>query len=96
MTCLVVAILGIGLSHAESARSQDDLGDAGAEAGAGAGAGAGVCGVGMIDVEGDYCAELPEQKCLRFASSTTKARCAEFAPSEACAWTTLSAASVTA
>jgi formylglycine-generating enzyme required for sulfatase activity len=38
----------------------------------------------MIDVEGDYCADLPEQKCLRLVSSTTKGRCAEFAPSEAC------------
>ena len=67
--------------------------DAGTRSGTGTGTGetgrseavGGTCGQGMLEVEGDYCPELPEQKCLRWASTTSKGRCAEFAPSEACA-----------
>jgi hypothetical protein len=67
--------------------------DSGSGTGTGTGTGtgergavaAGACAQGMVEVEGDYCPELPEQKCLKWASTTTKGRCAEFAPSEACA-----------
>ena len=101
----IVAVLvgGVMVSHANVARSQDDQGDAGVEAGDGGSgtgtgtgtgtgesqAGAGGCGVEMVEVEGDYCPELPEQKCLKWASTTSKGRCAEFAPSEACAVATV-------
>jgi formylglycine-generating enzyme required for sulfatase activity len=95
----VVAVLvgGVMVSHAHVARSQDEQGDAGIDggetrSGTGTGTGtgesqvgAGGCGLGMIEVEGDYCPELPEQRCLKWASATSKGRCAEFAPSEACA-----------
>ena len=93
-----VLVAGVVVSHANVARSQDDAVDAGIQAtargDAGPGTGetgrreavsAGGCGTGMVEVEGDYCPELPEQKCLKWASTTTKGRCAEFAPSEACA-----------
>jgi formylglycine-generating enzyme len=111
LPCLVIAMVLAVLSHAQTARSQDDLADAGAvfgEAGApgagthaGASAGAGSttrgasssCAAGMVDVEGDYCPDLPEQKCLRFTSPEQEkstqhgkgnGRCAEFAPSGPC------------
>jgi hypothetical protein len=72
----------------------------GAQAGASAAAGlstrgaVGPCAAGMVDVEGDYCADLPDQQCLRFVSKTQAestqhgkggGRCAEFAPSQPCA-----------
>jgi formylglycine-generating enzyme len=106
LPCLVVAMAFAVLFHAQTARSQDDLKDAGAafgeagapsaragtQAGASA-AGAATCAAGMVDVEGDYCPDLPEQQCIRFASpeqakSTQhgkgNGRCAEFAPSGPC------------
>ncbi len=46
------------------------------------------CPVGMVDVEGDYCADLPEQKCIKWVS-TPGLRCAAFAKSEACASATV-------
>ena len=86
LPALVAGVVLVVVSHANVARSHDDALDGGTEAGTDAGsAPAEGCGPGMVDVEGDYCADLPEQKCLRWASTTTKARCAEFAPSEACA-----------
>src|SRR5262249_25640066 len=42
------------------------------------------CPADMVEVDGEFCAELPEQRCLRWMTSTTKGRCAEFAPSEPC------------
>jgi formylglycine-generating enzyme len=98
--CLVLGAVCVVVSHANIARSQDDraLGGSGAseaprseadagatERGDGKASGAGACAAGMLDVEGDYCADLPAQRCLRWMSTTTKGRCAEFAPSEPCA-----------
>jgi hypothetical protein len=70
-----------------NANANGGSGTAGTGTGAGTrtGAGTGGCADGMIEVEGDYCPELPEQRCLRWVSANTKGRCAEFAPSEACA-----------
>src|SRR3954462_9611015 len=36
------------------------------------------CPRGMVEVEGDYCANI-EQRCLRWLDPDTKMRCAEFA-----------------
>ncbi|MBX3189975.1 MAG: SUMF1/EgtB/PvdO family nonheme iron enzyme [Labilithrix sp.] len=81
----------LALSHAGVARSEADspvtlaaiaVTSPASVVAAPAGSG---CGEGMIEVEGDYCPALPEQKCLRWASATTKGRCAEFAPSAPCA-----------
>jgi sulfatase modifying factor 1 len=96
--CLAALALAVVL-HAHVARSQDDGVDGGFDAAANTEAGLAAppapatpppspppaaCPAGMVDVEGDYCADLPEQKCLKLASTTSKARCAEFAPSEPC------------
>lgn len=43
----------------------------------------GNCPAGMVEVEGDYCANI-EQKCLRWLDPETRMRCAEFAPTGAC------------
>jgi sulfatase modifying factor 1 len=86
--------MGTVVLHAHVARSQDAEAIAGVDVGAGGDSGsgtgtftgaAGSCAAGMIDIEGEYCAELPDQKCLRWVSGNAKGRCAEFAPSEACA-----------
>ena len=47
---------------------------------------AGACGENMLEVEGDYCAEV-EQKCLRYIDpeGVFPRRCAEFAPTSKCA-----------
>ena len=89
---VLAAIVVIGVSHANLARSDGEPAGAGAdggsEAGMGVGAGGGTtegaCGARMVEVEGDYCPDLPEQRCLRWVS-TPGLRCAEFAPSEDCA-----------
>ncbi len=78
----MAAIVVIGVGHAGVARSDGPGADAGADAGPGPG-GAG-CPEGTVDVEGDYCPDLPEQKCIRWVS-TPGLRCAEFAKSEGCA-----------
>lgn len=116
----MVAVAAAIATHAQVARSQDDLADAGAamadardSAGSRAGAtagngtttrtpatgsGGGACSAGMVDVEGDYCPELPDQVCLEFASKAQAestqhgkghGRCAKFAPSAACATATV-------
>ncbi|MBX3230930.1 MAG: SUMF1/EgtB/PvdO family nonheme iron enzyme [Labilithrix sp.] len=45
----------------------------------------GACGEGMLEVEGDYCAEV-EQKCTRYIDpeGVFPRRCAEFAPTSKC------------
>lgn len=104
LPCLAALVVIAVVSHAQVARSEDDEVDAWVRATAAAAAGAlpaaattGAsaaesteigCGAGMVEVEGDYCPELPEQKCLRWVS-TANGRCAEFAPSEACATPTV-------
>ncbi len=45
---------------------------------------ASACPEGTVEVEGDYCPNV-EQKCLRWLDPETKMRCAEFAPTPACA-----------
>lgn len=100
MPCLAAGAMLVIVSHANVARSQDEAADAGAEAGGpgttlapgtppGTPAATNACAPGMVEVEGDYCADLPEQRCLRWMSTSTKGRCAEFAPSEACAGPTV-------
>ncbi len=46
------------------------------------------CPAGMVSVEGDYCADLPEQECLEWVSKEAakekKGRCVRFAPSKPC------------
>ena len=91
---IVATITVISLSHAGVARSDLEAVDAGAGAEPGAGTGTRTaapesgCATGMVEVEGDYCPDLPEQKCLRWVS-TPGLRCAEFAPSEGCAASTI-------
>jgi formylglycine-generating enzyme required for sulfatase activity len=104
---VVVAVLShaqVARSHADLGDAGAAVGELTASAGTplGATTGAnqttrgatGTCAPGMVDVEGDYCTNLPEQQCLKFASATQakstqhgkgKGRCAEFAPSEPCA-----------
>ena len=91
---IVAAIVIVGVGHAGVARSDAEVADGGIEGGSSPGEGAttsakeGACPAGMVDVEGDYCPDLPEQKCLRWVS-TPGLRCAEFARSEGCAAPTL-------
>lgn len=87
----VASAVGVVVLHAHVAWSQDAEvmvgveADATADARAGTGMRAGTaCAAGMIEIEGDYCPELPEQRCLRWVSANAKGRCAEFAPSDAC------------
>ena len=85
----VAAIVLIGVSHAGVARPAGDAGDGGVDGSSdgpakGTGTTESACGVEMVEVEGDFCPELPEQKCLHWIS-TPGGRCAEFAPSEGCA-----------
>ena len=80
LPCVALAVVISVVSHAEVARSDDDEVDAWVHV-----TSAGGCGPGMVEVAGDYCPELPEQKCVRWVTpGNTKGRCAEFAPSEAC------------
>ncbi len=97
MPCLAALVIIAVATHADLARSDDDEADVWMRAASATSATSGVtepgaaepaelaCAAGMVEVVGDYCAELPEQRCLRWVTSTTNGRCAEFAPSEACA-----------
>jgi hypothetical protein len=89
--CVALAVGVAVVCHAHVARSDDDEVDAWVRAAAARpaaaidGARREACGAGMVEVAGDYCPELPEQRCVRLVTATnTKGRCAEFAPSEAC------------
>jgi sulfatase modifying factor 1 len=101
LPCLALAV-GIAVAtHAQVARSDDDEVDAWVTAANAANAanvvnaegvaataerGQAGCAPGMVEVLGDYCPELPDQRCVRWVTpGNTKGRCAEFAPSEACA-----------
>jgi hypothetical protein len=91
--CLVAGLVLVVVSRAGLARSEGAAADGGAPvpdaaAPSSAGSTGRGCAPGMVEVEGDYCADLPEQKCLRWVTSTTKGRCAEFAPSQPCAGST--------
>jgi sulfatase modifying factor 1 len=46
--------------------------------------GTGNCAPGMVEVEGDYCTNVGEQKCLRWLDPDVKMRCAEFEPTGPC------------
>jgi len=94
---VVAAIVFVAIGDAGVAWSDGPPQDAGAEAAAPAATSrsssdarpaASSCPVGMVDVEGDYCPDLPEQKCIKWVS-TAGLRCAEFAKSEGCAAPTL-------
>ena len=96
LPCVALAVVIAVVSHAEIARSENDEVDAWVSAAAAPPPGAAAsaasesgCVAGMVEVLGDYCPELPEQKCRKWVNDNTKGRCAEFEPSEACATATL-------
>ena len=94
---VVAAIVFVAVGEARVAWSDGPPQDAGAEAAAPAATtpsspdpspATSSCPAGMVDVEGDYCPDLPEQKCIKWVS-TPGLRCAEFAKSEECSTPTL-------
>ncbi|MBS2020560.1 MAG: SUMF1/EgtB/PvdO family nonheme iron enzyme [Deltaproteobacteria bacterium] len=93
---IVAAFAAVATSHAGLAWSEDELetmrGTAPVSiapaAAPAAPSGSGSCPANMLEVEGDYCADLPEQRCLKWSSKENaekkRGRCLEFAPSAPC------------
>jgi sulfatase modifying factor 1 len=93
LPCVALAVVFAVVFHAQVARSENDEVDAFVRAAAAPPppppANESSCGAGMVEVLGDYCPELPEQKCRKWVNDNAKGRCAEFEPSEACATATV-------
>ena len=95
---IATALSALALSHAGLAWSDGDRGAAPSPTPASTAAPsssssaspveAPACASGMIEVEGDYCADLPEQRCLKWSSKENaekkRGRCLEFAPTAPC------------
>ena len=90
---VVAAHVGVAQGEGPSPDSKTAPVAAGSAAPASASASALSCPTGMIGVEGDYCADLPEQECLEWVSKQAekekKGRCLRFAPSKPCKGSTV-------